>query len=61
MDIHSICKHILRLTAFFGRPRGMGTVIFAFTVGIFMDAGFVLIKIIKTTLLYKTIVAGQLR
>ncbi len=42
-----------------GGPLGIGTVIFALTVGYFMDAGFTLIKMFKKTILYKTIIAEQ--
>jgi len=42
-----------------GGPLGVGTVIFALSVGIFMDAGFMLIKMFKKTILYKTVITEQ--
>jgi len=45
---------------FLGGPLGLGTVIFALTVGIFMDIGFALIRLFKKTVFYKTLVAEQL-
>ncbi len=42
-----------------GGPLGVGTVIFALSVGIFMDAGFMLIKMFKKSILYKTVITEQ--
>ena len=44
-----------------GGPLGLGTVIFALTVGYFIEMGFTLIKMIKETIFFKTFLAEQLR
>lgn len=42
-----------------GGPLGIGTIIFALTVGIFMDAAFALIAMFKKLPLYRTIVTEE--
>lgn len=44
---------------FLGGPLGLGTLIFALTVGFFMDLGFALIRLFKHTIIYKTLVLQQ--
>ena len=44
-----------------GGPLGLGTVIFALTVGIFMDIGFALVRIFKNTRIYKAFMPEQLQ
>jgi len=46
---------------FLGGPLGVGTVIFALTIGIFMEAGFSIIRKIKTTSSFEKVWEGSAR